>query len=185
MEMKGERVLAADRSTVWAALNDPEILRRSVPGCETLTPTGHDSYDVLMVAAVGPVKARFKGKLSLQDIEAPTRYRLQFEGQSTQAGFARGEAQVELQEVSTGQTKLVYFAKSQIGGKLAQIGNRLIDAAAGATADKFFENFAMQLPQPTASTPSEGSNAPPPTAQRGGFWRWIRSFWRLVFAPRT
>ena len=174
MELKAQRLLPADRATVWALLNDPEVLRRCIPGCESITANGEHSYDVVMSAAIGPVKARFKGKLRLADIEPPIRYRLLFDGQSSQAGFARGEAQVELQQTSAGQTTLIYAAKSQIGGKLAQIGGRLIDAAAGATADKFFATFAAQLPAP----------APPASAPAGptGLWSRLLSSLRRVFA---
>src|SRR5215470_17397928 len=119
MEMKGERLLPSDRATVWSMLNDTEVLRLCIPGCESIVvATGANSYEVVMSAAVGPVKARFKGKLLLSDIEPPVRYRLLFDGQSSQAGFTRGEAQVELQEVAPNQTKLIYTAQSKIGGKL-------------------------------------------------------------------
>lgn len=183
MEMKGERILPAGRATVWSLLNDPEILRQCIPGCESLVATGDRSFDAAMTAAVGPVKARFKGKLSLADIEAPLRYRLLFEGQSSQAGFARGEARVELQELAPGQTRLAYSATSQIGGKLAQIGGRLIDAAAAATADKFFEAFAGKLPAPTrASAEPAPTDAGP---QRNGFWHWLRAFLRHLFAGKN
>ena len=187
MEMKGERMLPAGRTTVWSLLNDPEILRQCVPGCESLVATGENSYDAVMTAAIGPVKARFKGKLSLADITAPLHYRLLFEGQSGQAGFARGEARVELQELAPDQTRLVYSATSQVGGKLAQIGGRLIDAAAAATAAKFFEAFAGKLSAPV-SAPAGALPAPAQTiaqAHRAGFWRWLRAFLRHLFAPKS
>jgi uncharacterized protein len=202
MEMKGERLLAANRMTAWAMLNDGDVLKQCVPGCESLTPDGEHGYDVIMNTAIGPVRARFKGKLSLTDIEAPSRYRLVFDGQSSQAGFARGQANVELQEVSPEETRLLYSANAQIGGKLAQIGSRLIDAAAAATADKFFESFALQLAAraPAVTTPGtsasgtsvSGARAPPataaaeapprPPAARFGFWRWLVSFFKHLFA---
>lgn len=185
--MKSERILPADRATVWSLLNDPEVLRQCIPGCESLVASGEHSYDVAMTAAVGPVRARFKGKLSLADLEPPVRYRLLFEGQSSQAGFARGEARVELQELAPAQTRLAYSATSQIGGKLAQIGGRLIDAAAAATADKFFEAFAGRLPaQPGASegTTAVSASAPPAGAQprSAGLWRWLLVFFRHLLA---
>lgn len=186
MDMKGERMLPADRATVWSLLNDPDILRQCVPGCESLVATTEHSYDVAMTAAVGPVRARFKGKLSLADIEAPVRYRLLFDGQSSQAGFARGEASVELQELAADQTRLTYTAKSQIGGKLAQIGGRLIDAAAAATADKFFEAFAGKLPERAVPVTDAGTAQPaaakPPS---GGFRGWLRAFLRHLFTRKT
>jgi hypothetical protein len=190
--MKGERILPADRATVWSLLNDPQILRQCVPGCDSLIPTAEHAYDVAMTAAIGPVKARFKGKLSLADIEAPVRYRLLFEGQSSQAGFARGEARVELQELAPYQTRLAYTATSQIGGKLAQIGGRLIDAAAAATADKFFEAFAGCLPARAADVPGSASLpdsasavAPTVSSNPRGFGRWLLAFFRHLFARKT
>ena len=182
--MKGERVLPADRATVWSLLNDPQVLRECVPGCESLVATAEHSYDVAMTAAVGPVKARFKGKLSVADIEAPVRYRLLFEGQSSQAGFARGEARIELQELAPDQTRLAYSATSQIGGRLAQIGGRLIDAAAAATADKFFAAFAGHLPaQP--SLQATAAVEPTMPSGSGGFGRWLLAFFRHLFARKT
>jgi uncharacterized protein len=190
MEMKGERLLPADRATAWRLLNDSEILKQCLPGCESMTATSDGNYDVAMTAAVGPVKARFKGKMSLADIEPPSRYRLIFEGQSAQAGFARGQARVELEAVSSHETRLRYAATAQIGGKLAQIGSRLVDAAAAATADRFFEVFAAQLAAAVRSqeTPGAAPGAGPVTpgapavTTRFGFWRWLLSLLRHLFA---
>ena len=181
MELKGERVLPAGRTTAWALLNDPAVLKHCVPGCESLTGSGENSYDVVMTAAIGPVKARFRGKLSLRDIEAPSHYRLLFEGQSPQAGFARGEARVELEELSVRETRLVYSASAQIGGRLAQIGARLIDAAAAATAEKFFQSFAEQL-SARATAGGAGTAAAAEPAARSGFWSWLKSFLRHLWS---
>ena len=177
MELKGERILPASRAVTWELLNDSEVLRQCVPGCESMTASGPNDYDVAMTAAIGPVKARFKGRLWLRDIEAPQRYRLVFDGQSPQAGFARGEARVELEEPSPRETKLSYTASAQVGGRLAQVGARLIDAAAGATAERFFESFAAQL---SARTAPEGAHAATAAAPAGGsgFWSWLMSFLR-------
>ncbi|HVC29779.1 MAG TPA: carbon monoxide dehydrogenase subunit G [Steroidobacteraceae bacterium] len=181
--MKGERLLPADRDSAWRLLNDPETLKQCVPGCESMTAAADGSYDVAMTAAVGPVKARFKGRMSLADVEPPSRYRLVFEGQSAQAGFARGQARVELEALSAHETRLHYTATAQIGGKLAQIGSRLIDAAAAATADRFFEAFAAQLAattqEPGAAAPGAAAPAPP---VRFGFWRWLSALLRHLFA---
>lgn len=198
MEMKGERLLPADRATAWRLLNDIETLKQCVPGCESMTPGPDGAYDVVMTVAVGPVKARFKGKMSLADVEPPTRYRLVFEGQSAQAGFARGQSRVELETISPQETRLRYSATAQIGGKLAQIGSRLIDAAAAATADRFFEAFAARLaaaaqpqegttpgaavPDGSAGAAAPGMRAPP---SRFGFWRWLGSLLRHLFARRA
>ena len=180
MELKGERVLPAGRAAAWALLNDSEVLKQCVPGCESMTESGANTYQVVMMAAIGPVRARFKGTLSLKDIEPPSRYRLLFEGQSPQAGFARGEARVELEELTARETRLVYTARAQIGGKLAQIGARLIDAAAAATADRFFLSFAAQL---AARTTGDGGNAAAAApAASPGFWGWLRSFLKHVWS---
>ena len=145
MELKGERLLPADRATAWAALNDVEILKLCIPGCEGITATADSQYEIALTAAVGPVKARFKGKMEIADVDAPNGHTLKFEGSGGQAGFARGEAKVALASVDAASTRMTYVATAQIGGKLAQIGSRLVDAASAATADKFFEAFAEQL----------------------------------------
>ena len=183
MELKGERQLPVDRAAVWAMLNDTEVLKSCVPGCESMSASGEHAYDVVMNASIGPVKARFKGKMSLTDIDPPHGYRLTFDGQSSQAGFARGEAKIELRELAPQLTQLAYTAKAQIGGKLAQIGARLIEAAAAATADKFFDALAAQI---AARMPAgrEPGMAVPGAAPRAGFWRWLASFFRHLFARR-
>jgi carbon monoxide dehydrogenase subunit G len=145
MELKGERLLPTDRATAWAALNDVEILKLCIPGCESITATAGGQYEIALMAAIGPVKARFKGKMEIVDVDAPNGYTLKFDGSGGQAGFARGDAKVALAVVDATSTKMTYLATAQIGGKLAQIGSRLVDAASAATADKFFEAFAEQL----------------------------------------
>ena len=140
MEMKGEQLIPAPQQTVWNGLNDPDTLKACVPGCEEIKPTGDNEYQVLMVARVGPVSAKFKGKLTLADIKPPQSYSISFEGQGGAAGFAKGGAQVRLSTEGL-TTKLAYDVKASVGGKLAQIGSRLIDAAAKKVADDFFRNF--------------------------------------------
>ena len=140
MEMKGEQLIPAPQKAVWDALNDPAMLKACVPGCESIEPTGENEYQVLMVARVGPVSAKFKGKLTLSDIKPPESYSIAFEGQGGAAGFAKGGAQVRLAQEAT-DTKLSYDVKASVGGKLAQIGSRLVDAAAKKVADDFFRNF--------------------------------------------
>lgn len=181
MELKGERVLPASRESAWALLNDSEVLKVCLPGCESMTASGAHDYDVVMTAAIGPVKARFKGKLSVGDLDPPRSYRLTFEGQSAQVGFARGEARVELEELSERETRLIYGATAQIGGKLAQIGARLIDAAAAATAERFFQSFAAQLASRTAA-PQAAAAASAAPAVHPGFWSWLRSFLRHLWS---
>ena len=144
MEMSGEQLIPAPQQDTWYALNDPEILKACVPGCEAIDPLGKNEYQVLMVARVGPVSAKFKGRLTLSDIKPPDSYALAFEGQGGPAGFAKGSAQVRL--IPQGdQTRLAYDVKASVGGKLAQIGSRLVDAAAKKVADDFFRNFNQKV----------------------------------------
>jgi carbon monoxide dehydrogenase subunit G len=144
MEMSGEQLVPAPQQAVWNGLNDPEVLKACVPGCESITPTGDNEYLVLMVARVGPVSAKFKGKLTLSDIKPPQSYAMAFEGQGGPAGFAKGGAKVTLSTQGM-TTKLAYDVKASVGGKLAQIGSRLIDAAAKKVADDFFRNFNERM----------------------------------------
>lgn len=144
MEMSGEQLIPAPQQAVWNGLNDPEVLKACVPGCESITPSGDNEYLVLMVARVGPVSAKFKGKLTLSDINPPNSYALAFEGQGGPAGFAKGGAKVTLSTEGM-TTKLAYAVKASVGGKLAQIGSRLIDAAAKKVADDFFRNFNERM----------------------------------------
>jgi len=151
MEMSAEQLIAAPQQAVWNALNDPQFLKACVPGCEAITPFADNQYEVLMVARVGPVSAKFKGKLTLSDIKPPQSYALSFEGQGGAAGFAKGSANVTLSTQGM-TTRLAYAVKASVGGKLAQIGSRLVDAAAKKVADDFFRNFneKMSSAQPDA-----------------------------------
>jgi hypothetical protein len=181
MELRGERQLPADRATAWAALNDIDILKRCVPGCEEIVPLGDNRFETTLNTAIGPVRAKFKGKLELADIDAPNAYTLKFEGSSSNAGFARGEARVALSEASARETKLAYVANAHVGGKLAQIGSRLVDAAAGAMADKFFEAFGAQLAAravPSAAGAAAPAAAPP---AQFGFWSLLIAFLKRLF----
>ena|ERR1700690_642250 len=177
MELKGECRLDADRATAWAALNDTELLRACIPGCENITPTAEHAYELTISVAIGPVKARFKGRMTLTDIVAPERYTINFEGQGGVAGFARGDAQVSLQQVDAHATTLTYAATAQVGGKLAQLGSRLIDAAAIATTEKFFASFAGELAARSGAPPA---GAPRATA-RAGLWSKFLAFLRRLF----
>ena len=138
--MTGEQLIPAPQQDVWEALNDPDVLKACVPGCESITLVNPNEYQVLMTARVGPVSAKFRGRLSLSDIKPPHSYALAFEGQGGAAGFAKGGAQVKLVPEKD-QTRLLYDVKANVGGKLAQIGSRLVDAAAKKVADEFFKNF--------------------------------------------
>jgi uncharacterized protein len=140
MEMSGEERIQATQDQTWAALNDPEILKACVPGCESIERLAENEYQVLMVARVGPVSAKFKGKLALSDLNPPHSYALAFEGQGGAAGFGKGSAQVQLAPEGDG-TLLKYQVKASVGGKLAQIGSRLVDAAAKKLSKDFFAAF--------------------------------------------
>ena len=144
MEMSAEQLIPASQQETWLALNDPQVLKACVPGCEAIDLISEDEYQVTMVARVGPVSAKFKGRLRLSDIRPPESYSIAFEGQGGPAGFAKGSAQVRL-SASNGQTRLAYDVKASVGGKLAQIGSRLVDAAAKKVADDFFRNFSQRL----------------------------------------
>ena len=161
MEMSGEQLVPAPQKAVWDALNDPEMLKACVPGCESIEKSGDNEYQVLMVARVGPVSAKFKGKLTLSDIKPPDSYSISFEGQGGPAGFAKGGAHVRLAPEGDG-TKLSYDVKASVGGKLAQIGSRLVDAAARKVADDFFRNFNEKVAGAQGDADATVILAPPP-----------------------
>jgi carbon monoxide dehydrogenase subunit G len=140
MRMSAERRVPASQQAVWEALNDPDVLRRSIPGCESVERIGDNEFAAAVTAKVGPVKARFQGRIVLGDIDPPRGYRLTGEGQGGAAGFAKGNATVTL-EPDGDATLLKYDVEATVGGKLAQVGSRLVDAAARKFADDFFSRF--------------------------------------------
>jgi len=144
MTMTGEVQLPASRATVWAKLNDPEVLKTCIPGCEQLDMTSETEFAAIATIKVGPVKARWKGKVRLSDLDPPNSYRISGEGEGGVAGFAKGGATVGLTE-KDGGTLLKYDVEAQIGGKLAQLGQRLINGSAKKLADEFFANFAKAV----------------------------------------
>jgi carbon monoxide dehydrogenase subunit G len=141
MTMSGDVQLAANRQTVWAKLNDPAVLKSCIPGCEVLEMNSENEFQAVATVKVGPVKARWKGKVRLSDLDPPNSYRISGEGEGGVAGFAKGGAKVSLSD-KDGGTLLSYNVEAQIGGKLAQLGQRLINSAAKKTADDFFVKFA-------------------------------------------
>lgn len=143
MTMSGEIQLAAPRETVWAKLNDPLVLKACIPGCEELE-EAEEGFRAVAKLKVGPVSARFKGRVTLNDLDAPNGYKIFGEGEGGIAGFAKGGAKVDLVE-RDGGTLLIYQVDAQIGGKLAQLGQRLINSTAKKLADEFFVNFAKTL----------------------------------------
>jgi hypothetical protein len=193
MDMQGSRELAVDRPLAWEALNDPQVLKACIPGCDRIEATGENRYAIGMTVKVGPVSAKFTGKIQLEDVQPPERYTLRFEGQGGAAGFGKGVAQVQLTPRAGGCT-LDYTANAQVGGKIAQVGQRLIDGVARAMAEDFFKRFEAQLQQrhpeafaqAAAASASESHDAghaaaaagpasAPPTGGRGGIpaWAWI------------
>ena len=144
MTMTGDVTLPADRATVWAALNDPEILKRCIPGAQELDKVSDTEFQASAKVAVGPVKATFKGRITLSDIDAPNGYTISGEGQGGVAGFAKGGAKVRLTDAEGG-TRLAYDVEATVGGKIAQVGGRLINGVAKKYADEFFDNFAKAL----------------------------------------
>ena len=166
MKLTERRHVAAPPDRVWAALMDPEVLRACIPGCQDLTGTPEDGFDAVVTQKVGPVKATFRGRVTLTDMDPPHRATLSGEGKGGPAGFARGRAVVDLTPDGAG-TSLGYEADAEVGGKLAQLGNRIVDAFATRLADQFFTRFAEEVegaaaePAPSVARPAPAS-APQP-----------------------
>jgi len=154
VEMTGEQFIALPQQRVWEGLNDPEVLKASIPGCESIERVSDSEYRTALTASVGPVKAKFNGKLLLSDINPPNSYRIAFEGSGGAAGFGKGGAEVRLAPEGAG-TKLTYKANAQVGGKLAQVGSRLIDGVAKKMADEFFQRFNEKLAGPAPVAKAE------------------------------
>jgi len=164
MELTGERLIPADRATTWAAINDPAILQSCIAGCESLERTDDDAFAAVVALRVGPVSAKFKGTLRMLDIRPAEHCTLQFEAQGGAAGFGKGSAEVDLSDAGPARTMLRYTSKASVGGKMAQIGSRLVDAAAAKLAEDFFTAFEARLAPPAeAARP----RAPADAATRG------------------
>ena len=169
MELKGETQIAAPREAVWAALNDPEVLARCIDGVESLVRDGENRFQGKLNAKVGPVRATFTGAVTLENLDPPNGYTLVGEGKGGVAGFAKGSAQVSLSDATladgTPATLLTYHAKSTVGGKLAQLGARLIEGTAKAYAESFFARLKLELEGPP---PVADSAEPADSAESGG-----------------
>lgn len=173
MEISHTRLVPAPPARVWEALNDPETLKACIPGCESFVREPDGSWSATVATKIGPVSARFAGRVELADVTPPTGYTLKFSGQGGAAGFASGEAKVTLSPAGDG-TSLAYAAKAQIGGKLAQIGSRLVDGAAAKIADDFFARLSERL-GPPAEAIAAGAVAPAPLEpETAGSGRWVR-----------
>jgi carbon monoxide dehydrogenase subunit G len=179
MELQGERTIPASRELTWAALNDPAMLKGCITGCESLERVADDSLEAVVAVRVGPVSARFKGKLKITDMVVPASYTIHFDGQGGVAGFGKGSADVALTEAGASRTTLKYVARAQVGGKLAQIGSRLVDAAAAKIAEDFFQAFEAQLREATGAAPDADAEA---AAAAARVERARRNTYRMVWA---
>lgn len=199
MQMQGEQEVPLGRDEAWQALNDPKVLQACIPGCESMEQSGEDEFRARVKTAVGPVKAQFKGKIKLADIQPPESYKMSFKGDGT-AGFAQGTATVALTPSASGQgTTISYEAEAKVGGKLAQIGSRLIDGAARKMANEFFTNLTEHMggtatsagedagkdapAQASAATAAAGEPASKPAAadEDGGLLAAIKRFLAKLF----
>jgi carbon monoxide dehydrogenase subunit G len=160
MDMTGTRHIAASRETVWAALNDPDILKQCIPGCELLEMQSPSDMTARVKLAIGPVKATFNGKVKLSDLDPPNSYRIAGEGSGGVAGHAKGSATVRLADEGDG-TLMTYDVKADVGGKLAQLGGRLIDSTAKKLADQFFEKFTTVVGGPPAGEAASAATDTP------------------------
>ena len=186
MDMQGSRQLAITQQQAWDALNDPAVLKACIPGCDKVEPTGGNQYAIGMAIKIGPVSAKFAGKITLGDIVAPESYSINFEGQGGAAGFGKGNSAVKLVPNDAG-CELQYTVHASVGGKIAQLGQRLIDGVAKSMAEDFFKRFddAMQLAHPAAYAAKQetvdaqvapgGASATPQVAQGAGIpvWVWV------------
>ena len=164
MDMTGERRIAAPRQAVWQALNDPAVLKASIPGCESLEKLSDTEMKATAAVKIGPISARFSGAVHLTDIDPPNGYTISGEGQGGVAGFAKGGAKVHLEDDGAG-TLLSYEVHAQVGGKIAQLGARLIDATAKQMADAFFDRFGAQVVPPVpVGRPARANRRLPPAA---------------------
>ena len=174
MDMQGQRVLHVTQAQAWDALNDPEILKSCIPGCDKFELTEPNVYSVGVAIKIGPVSAKFSGKVSLSDIQAPNSYALNFEAQGGVAGFGKGESQVSLHPHAEG-CELKYTVHSTVGGKLAQLGQRLIDGAAKSLAEDFFKRFdeSLQAKYPSTETETEPVAAAEAAPSSGAVPSWV------------
>lgn len=170
MDMQGSRLLPATQQQAWDALNDPAVLKACIAGCEKLDASGEHQYTAVLALKIGPVAARFNGKVQLSDVQPPQRYTLGFEGQGGPAGFGKGSAQVELApapgDAAAAGCELRYTVHAQVGGKIAQVGQRLIDGVARSMAEDFFSRFEAQLRQ-RHPPPEQADQAAEPTDAAG------------------
>jgi carbon monoxide dehydrogenase subunit G len=175
MKMSGSRELPAPQADVWRKLNDVDVLKRCIPGCESLEKTGENDLKATVALKIGPISARFQGNVTLSDLDPPNAYRISGSGNGGVAGSGNGGANVRLRPSGTG-TELSYDVDANVSGKIAQLGGRLIDATAASLANQFFDRFAAEFATPTSTTGANGAAPPreagPATGGRGLAWLW-------------
>lgn len=181
MQLTSQQSLPVSQAIAWQALNDVTMLQAAIPGCESLTLIGENEYEAALSVAIGPVKAKFKGKLKLSDLQPPVSYRIAFEGQGGQAGHGKGTAQVRLEAVGANETLLHYEVQASVGGKIAQIGSRLIDMAAQKMAGDFFSSFNALLQERYAPAAAEAA----PAAATGSAWQRLRAWLGRLFGRKA
>jgi carbon monoxide dehydrogenase subunit G len=179
MDMSGEKRINAPRDAVWAALNDPEALKAAIPGCESVDKKSDTEFAAKVALAIGPVKAKFAGEVTLTDLDPPNGYTLTGQGSGGVAGFGKGEAKVSLRD-DAGATVIAYQVHASVGGKLAQVGQRLIDSTAKKLADQFFEKFTAHVEASagggapaSAAQPAPAPKAPAAAAGNSGLTFWL------------
>ena len=178
MELQGERLIPASVEATWAALNDPDTLKACIAGCESLERTGEDAFAAVVALKVGPVSARFKGNLQMTNIQPPNGYTINFDGQGGVAGFGKGSADVALTPQDA-QTLLKYNARATVGGKMAQIGSRLIDAAATKITEDFFKAFEAHLQAASAPAGAAATASATSPAVREGDGGLAKLWWLI------
>ena len=181
MQLSNQQTLPVGLNQAWEALNDITLLQAAIPGCESITPTGENQFDVAVMAAVGPVKARFKGKLALENLQPPHSYTLRFEGQGGPAGHGKGSADISLKAISAHETELHYHAQASVGGKIAQIGSRLVDMAAQKMATEFFASFNTALQERYGVAPAAAPAAAPGAEQPAGLLARLVAWFKGLF----
>jgi len=178
MELQGERLIPASVPATWAALNDPEVLKGCIAGCESIERTGEDAYTAVVAMKIGPVSARFKGNLQMTNVQPPNGYTINFDGQGGVAGFGKGSADVALTPQDA-QTLLKYNARATVGGKMAQIGSRLIDAAAAKITEDFFKAFEAHLQAASAPAGAAATASATSPAVREGDGGLAKLWWLI------
>jgi len=178
MELQGERLIPASVPATWAALNDPEVLKACIAGCESIERTGEDAYTAVVAMKIGPVSARFKGNLQMTNVQPPNGYTINFDGQGGVAGFGKGSADVALTPQDA-QTLLKYNARATVGGKMAQIGSRLIDAAATKITEDFFKAFEAHLQAASAPAGAAATASATSPAVREGDGGLAKLWWLI------